>query len=376
MSEHRGSGPVLVVDDDPYVRQTLREIFVSDGYRCRLATNGQEALDAFTIERPPLTVTDVKMPVMDGLEFVRRAHTLDPHAMLLVLTGVGDVKTAVESLTGGAYDLLLKPVKPEELLQAAHRALEHGQLLAQQREEHETLGRRVAEATRDLDLTLRQLEETYRSTLEALGSAIDTRDVATHSHSRRVWAYTLIIARAHGMPEQDFRDLEHGVLLHDIGKIGIPDSILLKPGPLTPDEWKVMQKHPEIGRQIIEKIPFLKGALPVVYHHHERWDGAGYPLGLRGEAIPLSARIFAVADAFDAMTVDRPYSKAIPIQAARQEIRRCAGMHFDPAVVATFLAIPVHLLADIQRASTEEPDASDAAKATILIASRARAGAC
>jgi response regulator RpfG family c-di-GMP phosphodiesterase len=372
----RTSGPVLIVDDDPYVRQTLREIFVSSGYRCRLATNGLEALDAFTLERPPLTVTDVKMPVMDGLEFVRRVHALDPDAMLLVLTGVADVKTAVESLTGGAYDLILKPVTPQELLQAAQRALEHGELLARRREEHEALRHRVAEATRELGLLFRQLEETYRSTLEALGSAIDTRDVCTHSHSRRVWACTLIIARAHGMPEQDLRDLEHGVLLHDIGKIGIPDSILLKPGPLTGDEWTVMQKHPGIGRQIIEKIPFLKGAMPVVYHHHERWDGTGYPLGLRGEAIPLAARIFAVVDAFDAMTFDRPYSKAITIQAARQEIQRCAGTHFDPAVVATFLTIPVHVLTNIQRATTEEPNASGTAKATILVTSRARAEAC
>jgi putative two-component system response regulator len=302
---------VLIVDDDAYVRQLLHEIFASSGYRCRLATNGQEALDAFVTERPPLTLTDVKMPGMDGLEFVKRAHALDPEAVMLVLTGVGDVETAVESLTGGAYDFILKPVKPQELLQAAQRALEHGQLLARRREEHETLERRVAKATCELDLTLRQLEATYRSTLEALGSAIDTRDVGTHSHSRRVRGYTLLIARAHGLPQPEMRDLEHGVLLHDIGKIGIPDSILLKPGPLTPDEWKVMQRHPEIGRQIIEKIPFLKGAVPVVYHHHERWDGTGYPLGLRGEEIPLAARVFAVADAFDAMTFERPYSRAL-----------------------------------------------------------------
>jgi response regulator RpfG family c-di-GMP phosphodiesterase len=367
-------GSVLIVEDDAHVRQLLHEIFASNGYRCRLASNGQEALDAFVTERPPLTLTDVKMPVMDGLEFVKRAHTLDPDAVMLILTGVGDVKTAVESLTGGAYDFILKPVMPQELLQAAQRALEHGQLLARRREEHETLERRVAEATRELNLTLRQLEATYRSTLEALGSAIDTRDVGTHSHSRRVRGYTLRMARAHGLPQPEMRDLEHGVLLHDIGKIGIPDSILLKPGPLTPDEWKVMQRHPEIGHQIIKEIPFLKGAVPVVYHHHERWDGTGYPLGLRGEAIPLAARVFAVADAFDAMTFERPYSRALSLEAARHEILRCAGTHFDPAVVATFLAIPVHLLAAIQRASTEEPDSSDAAEAAIVaIPSLARA---
>ncbi len=374
MSPRAESGAVLIVDDDPDVRQMLHEVFASSGYQCRLAANGQEALDAFATERPPLTVTDVKMPVMDGLEFVKRAHALDPDAALLVLTGVGDVRTAVESLTGGAYDFILKPVKPQELLEAAKRALEHGQLLAQRREEREMLERRVAEATRELDFMLHQLEDTYRSTLEALGSAIDTRDVGTHSHSRRVRGYTVVIARAHGVPEHDLRDLEHGVFLHDIGKIGIPDAILLKAGPLTPEEWTVMRRHPEMGRQLIEKIPFLQGAIPIVYHHHERWDGTGYPLGLRGEAIPLGARIFAVADAFDAMTFDRPYSKAVSFQTARQEIRRCAGTHFDPAVVATFLTIPVHVLTEIQRASAEQPDVSDAAEAALLaIPSLARA---
>jgi response regulator RpfG family c-di-GMP phosphodiesterase len=279
---------------------------------------------------------------------------------------VGDVRTAVESLTGGAYDFILKPVKPTELLHAAERALAHRRLVIGRREHEALLERRAAEATRELGSTLRQLEDTYRTTLEALGSAIDTRDVGTQAHSRRVRGYSLAIARAHGVPEVALRDLEHGVLLHDIGKIGIPDAILLKPGPLTPAEWKVMRQHPEIGRQLVERIPFLRGALPIVYHHHERWDGTGYPLGLRGEGIPLGARIFAVADAFDAMTFDRPYSRAISCEAARDEIRRCAGTHFDPAVVVTFLAIPMEVVADIQRTGEETLMTPDAAEAAVL----------
>jgi HD-GYP domain-containing protein (c-di-GMP phosphodiesterase class II) len=154
--------------------------------------------------------------------------------------------------------------------------------------------------------------------------------------------------------EADLRVLEHGVLLHDIGKIGIPDAILLKPGPLTPAEWQVMRTHPEIGRRLVERIPFLLGAVPVVYHHHERWDGTGYPLGLSGEAIPLGARIFAVADAFDAMTVDRPYSRAIGLPEARERIRTSAGSHFDPAVVETFLGIPLEALRAIREGSMAE----------------------
>jgi HD-GYP domain-containing protein (c-di-GMP phosphodiesterase class II) len=135
------------------------------------------------------------------------------------------------------------------------------------------------------------------------------------------------------------------VLLHDIGKIGISDAILLKPGPLSPEEWVIMRSHPEIGRQILESIPFLRDAIPVVHHHHERWDGTGYPLGLSGPAIPLGARIFALADAFDAMTFDRPYSTAISLEAARDRIRDSAGTHFDPGVVATFLRVPLDVFA-------------------------------
>jgi response regulator RpfG family c-di-GMP phosphodiesterase len=369
MSASVETGPVLIVDDDRNVREMLRDVFAARGYQCLLAANGREALEIFEKAPPPLTVTDVKMPVMDGLQFLKRALVVDPDAVVLVLTGVGDVRTAVESLTGGAYDFILKPVNPADLIHAAERALEHRQLLIERREHQALLERRVAEATRDLEHALGHLESTYRATLEALGSAIDTRDVGTQAHSRRVRGYSLAVARTHGVPQAALRDLEHGVLLHDIGKIGIPDAILLKPGPLTSAEWKIMRRHPEIGRQLIEKIPFLQDAVPIVYHHHERWDGTGYPLGLAGEAIPLGARIFAVADAFDAMTFDRPYSRAITLEAAREEIRRCAGTHFDPAVVATFLTVPVDRLADIRRGAGPDPvvisdDAEAAALAT------------
>jgi cyclic di-GMP phosphodiesterase len=359
------SGPVLIVDDDAEVREMLRDVFRSDGYQCRLATNGREALETFAIERPPLTVTDLRMPVMDGIEFVKHAHALDPEAMVLVLTGAGDVGTAVESLTGGAYDFILKPVSPDALLEAAKRALDHRQVLAERRERHAALERRIVESARELEVTLRQLDDTYHSTIEALGAAIVTRDVGTYSHSRRVRGYTLAIARAHGISEDELQDLDYGVLLHDIGKIGIPDGILLKSGPLTHAEWEVMKRHPDIGRQLIEKIPFLRGAAPLVYHHHERWDGGGYPVGLRGEAIPLGARIFAVADALDAMTVDRPYCRAVSFETARLEIRDCAGTQFDPAVVASFLTIPVRVLSQIQHAAEEFTGEFDAIEAAV-----------
>jgi response regulator RpfG family c-di-GMP phosphodiesterase len=359
---------VLIVDDDRMVRELLGAIFTASGYRCRLATNGMEGIEAFRAEHPALSVTDIRMPVLDGLGFLKQALTLDPDAAVLVLTGVGDVQTAVEVLNGGAYDFIQKPVNPEELLIKAGRALERRQLVIERRQHQDLLERRVTEATSELASTVRHLEETYRTTLEALGSAIDTRDVGTHAHSRRVRGYSLAIARAHGVPESQMPDIEHGVMLHDIGKIGIPDAILLKPGPLTPEEWKVMRSHPEIGRRLVEKIPFLRGAISIVYHHHERWDGTGYPLGLRGEGIPLEARIFAIADALDAMTFDRPYSRAISFETARDEIKRCVGTHFDPAVVDTFLTIPLQTFADIRHRSLNEMSAADAAAEAVRAA--------
>jgi response regulator RpfG family c-di-GMP phosphodiesterase len=335
------------------VREVLHQIFLSAGYTCLLARDGHEGLALFQAARPPLTVTDLKMPGMDGTALLGAIRDADADAAVIVLTGAADVKTAIASLKRGAADFIMKPVNLDELLIAAERALERRQLLVERRQYHELLERRVAEATRELATAYRELQETYRATLEALGSALDTRDVGTEAHSRRVHGYALALAREHGVPEPALPDIARGVLLHDIGKIGIPDAILLKPGPLTPDEWKIMRRHPGIGKSLIENIPFLKDAVPIVYHHHERWDGSGYPLGLKGEAIPLGARIFAVVDAFDAMTFDRPYSRAIPFDDALDEIKAAAGSHFDPDVVESFLRIPASVLESIRRASIE-----------------------
>jgi diguanylate cyclase (GGDEF)-like protein len=251
---------------------------------------------------------------------------------VVVLNGQADMKSALEGLNGsGSYDLIMRPAP------ADHAA-----------------DRDPGDPWRSGEICLmpgglRPLSQGERATLTALHGLIAARDVGTGTHSERVRVYAVAIARAYGIPEDDLRDIEHGVMLHDIGKIGIPDSILLKPGPLSPDEWKVMRTHPDVGRRMVENIPFLAGAVPIVYHHHERWDGTGYPDGLRGEGIPLGARIFSVADALDAMTFDRPYSRAVTVEAAREEIARCSGTHFDPAVVSTFLAIPLAGLEELRR---------------------------
>lgn len=205
--------------------------------------------------------------------------------------------------------------------------------------ENARLFHREQRHAQDLSAALDELEFTYDNTLAALSGALDLRDNETEGHARRVTQYSVRIAREMGFAGTDLVNIERGALMHDLGKIGVPDSILLKPSKLTDEEWEVMKTHPQLGYQMIRNISFLADAAPVVLHHHERYDGEGYPGRLRGEDIPVGARIFAVADTFDAMTSDRPYRKALPFEVAREELRNCAGSQFDPEVVAAFCKV-------------------------------------
>lgn len=203
----------------------------------------------------------------------------------------------------------------------------------------------------ELQQTNEQLTESHDAILRALSSALDTRDEETEEHSQRVCRYAELIARHHGLTEEEIADLRDGSLLHDIGKIGVPDAVLLKPGPLTEDEWVQVRKHPEIGHRMIAHIPFLAPAAEVVLYHHERYDGNGYPFGLAAGAIPLNARIFAIADSLDAMTSDRPYRQGLPYADAMAEIARCAGSQFDPEIVRSALSINIAALQAVPSAA-------------------------
>ena len=341
---------ILIVDDDRQVREVLHQIFLGANYKCLLANDGHEGLEGFRASRPPLTVTDLKMPVMGGIELLQHIRQEDPDAAVIVLTGAADVKTAIASLQLGAYDFIMKPVNVDELLIAADRALERRQLLLERRQYQELLERRVVEATHDLEHAYRQLQDTYRTTLEALGSALDTRDVGTESHSRRVHGYAMATAREYGVPEKDLADLAHGVLLHDIGKIGIPDAILLKPGPLSADEMSIMKTHAAIGARTLMMVyrqypsnAYIAMGMEIARSHHERWDGRGYPDGLAGEAIPLSARIMSLVDVYDALCSDRCYKKAVPKEAALAMIQEGAGTQFDPRLARLFVSCGAEL---------------------------------
>jgi HD-GYP domain-containing protein (c-di-GMP phosphodiesterase class II) len=198
----------------------------------------------------------------------------------------------------------------------------------------------VAERTVEVDNALEEIENSYRMTLKALVQALETRDFETHGHSERVVTFSLRLGHEIGLEKDVMRDLELGALLHDIGKIGVPDAVLRKPAKLDEEEWAKMRLHPQHGQMILRNIPFLEGAARIVAQHHEQWDGTGYPTGLRGEAIDIGARIFAVVDAFDAMVSDRVYRKGRPYEAALEELERCAGQQFDPMIVEAFKRIP------------------------------------
>jgi putative nucleotidyltransferase with HDIG domain len=253
---------------------------------------------------------------------------------------VHDVRVAVSAFRRGAVDFLLKPFDRAQLLAAVARALEHGRLLQQNAAYRQNLEEVISARTSRLRATMDELERSYDFTLEVMGDALDLRDAETEGHSRRVTAYSIALAREIGVDADQLRIIARGAFLHDIGKIATPDNILLKPGKLDPPEVAAMRQHCALGYQMVRKIPFLREASEIIYTHQETFDGTGYPRGLRGEAIPLGARIFAIADTLDAMTSDRPYRKALTFDQARAEILRCSGSQFDPAIVQVFCNMP------------------------------------
>jgi HD-GYP domain-containing protein (c-di-GMP phosphodiesterase class II) len=268
-----------------------------------------------------------------------------------MVTGVDDVRVGIQAMREGADDYLVKPLQVDAniVLASLTRAL-HVKRLEQEIENYRHhLQEIVAEQTGQLREALRQIERSYDHTLEVLGAAIDLRDSPTAGHSRRVFLYSIEIAKAMDGLESQMRNIAMGAWLHDIGKLAIPDAILLKPGSLTDEERAVMQRHAQIGYDLVKGIPFLAEAAEIIFAHHERCDGTGYPRGLKTEEIPAGARIFAVADTFDAMTSDRPYRRALPFQASQEVIERGAGKQYDGQVARVFLSIPDETLEAIRR---------------------------
>jgi len=337
--ETRKETPLLIIDDERGIRTILTRYFEEHGYPCTATASAEEALDLVERNRFTVSLTDIKLEGMSGLDYLDQVRRKDPFLSVVMMTGVNDVDIAVRAMRKGATDYITKPFQLREVALNVEQAIEQRRLRMENEEYRRYLEDKVEERTGELRRAIVEIGSTYATTLESLCNALDIRDNETEGHSQRVSTFAVTVAREMDFSDDNMLDVERGSLLHDIGKIGIPDSILRKTGPLTKDEWQIMQQHPVLGYKMLRHIKFLEGPRRVVLEHHERWDGKGYPQGIQGEDICLGARIFAVADTFDAITSDRRYRGAQTFEVAEEEIRNGAGKQFDPEVVEAFLAI-------------------------------------
>ena len=330
---HLGDAPYcLVVDDEARLRQILMHLMRGDGFRCLEAANGAEALEQLELHRVTLVLSDLRMPRMDGMELLRQVRARYPDTAVVMITAVADVEVAVSCLAIGAMDYLIKPFHLEEVRARVAQALDRRRLILENRDYQERLEERVTAQAR-------RLEELFFAGVQALAEALELKDPYTRGHSVRVSQYSSVIARALQLDDEMVRQIELGGHVHDIGKIGVREAVLNKPGPLTDEEYEHIMVHPLVGWKVL--APLLGDApvaLNVVRSHHERIDGRGVPDGLSGTAIPLEARIAAVADAMDAMTSGRPYRGAeLTLEAALAELKRNSGTQFDADVVNAVL---------------------------------------
>ncbi len=348
MDATTSKGQILIVDDDPSVCGLLSQKLTREGFTCRSCLSGKEALELLGRDTFDAIISDLRMPGTSGLVLLEEARKKYPRLAFLMATAEDDIRLGIEAMKQGAADYLVKPFELEGVVASLGRALEKKRLEIELENYRERLERMVEQRTKQLQGAMKRVELTYDETLEALAAALDLRDNETAGHSRRVTRNCLEMAKAMGCTGEQLKQMARGAHLHDIGKIGIPDAILLKPGKLTTEEWEVMESHARTGYELVSRIAFLAPAAEIVLTHQERYDGTGYPQGLTGEEIPLGARIFAVADTLDAMTTDRPYRRALPFSAAREEIMRCSGRQFDPEVVRVFLSIPEQVWENIR----------------------------
>jgi putative two-component system response regulator len=343
---------VVMADDDPGLRALVRETITSDMYTLLEAADGDSAWRLLQQHHPDLALLDVMMPGRNGVQLTRAIKT-DPHLAsmpVILLTALADPEQVAAGQAAGADWYLTKPFSPLGLLRVIEQALAQAPAppltppLPAPPPPALTGDPQLAAYAHDLRQAYEgerarreELQATYLATVKMLAAAIEARDPYTGGHVERVAAYAIAIGRELGWEPNRLAALELGAVLHDIGKIGVEDRILRKPGPLNPDEWEQLRQHPVIGARMLAMVPFLQGAAASARHHHERYDGQGYPDQLAGQAIPAEARVVSVADTFDAMTSARSYRAALPAETALAEIERRAGAQFDPTVVAAFL---------------------------------------
>lgn len=359
----RPCASILIVDDEEPVRGLLSELLESS-YWCATAASAEQAVTSLESGSFNLVLTDITMPGTSGIELCRHIQQNHPRTVVIIMSAMTDIQYAVESMRGGAFDFMTKPFDLNRVMASVDRALRYQQALEEKHRYEQALEARVRiranelkAANGDLNSLLDLMYRNYRATLRGLAKTLEARDIETRGHCDRVVAYSIRLGKELGLGPQQLIGLEQGALLHDIGKIGVPDAILLKPGTLTTEEWVTMREHVGHGLRIIQGVEYLSEARFVVGQHHEKFDGGGYPNKLRGDAIHVYARIFAVADAYDAIRSDRPYRTGQSYERACEEILAHSGSHFDPAAVGAFMSVPEQEWEEIRRSANNEGSA-------------------
>jgi putative two-component system response regulator len=334
---------ILIIDDEMAPRESIRMV-LKDRYAVSTATGAHEGLNLISQEPVDLVVMDIKMPKMDGITALQEIKKKYPDTEVVLLTAYASLETARDAIRFGAFDYLLKPFDKDDILMVVEKGLARRRSNTGLKLERDTLLDRASYLERQITEARTNIMMCYEGTVKALILTIDAKDHYTYNHSNRVAILSSSIASSLELPNKTIKEIEHAASIHDIGKIGIDENILKKNGRLTTDEYTEMKKHPAIGVRIVQSVPFLEDAIPVILYHHERYDGNGYPEGVKGEEIPLSARIVVVADAIDAMMSARPYRGALTMNNVMSELRNNAGTQFDPDIVDIILQGRVSLI--------------------------------
>ena len=340
MFEEPISEKSLLVIDNVQTRRNLITSFLSRKYLCDETDQINVALEKIREKEYAVILTAFSLHNLQGTDLIPLLQKNSPRSVLIFISDQPIVGNTVRAFRAGAFEVIQKPFELKKIEMGVDKAFAQYELKCLKDRYQYHLEELVAERTAELDKALEEIENSYRMTLKALVQALETRDFETHGHSERVVTFSLRLGYELGLDKDALRDLELGALLHDIGKIGVPDAVLRKPAKLNDEEWNKMKLHPLHGQKILRNIGFLEGATRVVSQHHEKWDGSGYPAGLRGEEIDIGARIFSVVDAFDAMVSDRVYRKGCSYEDAVAELERFAGTQFDPVIVEAFKHVP------------------------------------
>lgn len=342
----KGKPKILVVDDEERNRRLMEAMLLPLDYQVILARDGEEALAKVREIPPDVILLDIMMPKMDGFEVVRQLKKEAKTIPVVMVTALREVEDRIKALDAGADDFLTKPVDKTELRARVSSLLKVKAYNDYMRNYQEELEVEVARRTEQLRQALEEVKAASLDTIYRLSRAAEYKDEETGAHIQRMSHYAAAVARRMGLNEETVETILYAAPMHDVGKIGIPDYILLKPGKLEPDEWEIMKQHTIIGAKILEgsKAEFIKLANVIALSHHEKWDGSGYPQGLKGSKIPIAGRITAITDVFDALTSRRPYKEPFSVEKSLSIIKECRGSHFDPEVVDAFFAVKKRVL--------------------------------